>query len=1054
LRDEAGRILDRVGHLLRRYVLPARLGPFSPLVLAAHPVHGEPVPYEEAVAGPWEACGPGWAWGADWDTCWFRLVGRVPEDWAGEEVVLRADLGYHGDPGFGAEGLLWRDGAPLAGVSSRHQEVTLATKAEGGEAVELYLEAAANPVARGERLLDPDPGGPPRLQLGPMDLAVRNQVVDALALDLGVLAELARALPPGEPRKAEVLAALREACAALDPRAVGASARAARDRLVDALALPAAAGAHWVSAVGHAHIDTAWLWPVREAKRKCARTLATALGLMEAHPAYRFACSQAQHHAWMQESYPDLFERMRRRVAEGRLEPVGSMWVEADCNIPSGESLVRQLLHGKRFFASAYGVETTDCWLPDAFGYPASLPQILARAGVRAFVSQKLSWNDANRFPHHSFWWEGIDGTRVLAHFPPADTYNGDFSVAQLRHSTANFADHGRSAVSLYPFGYGDGGGGPNREMLERAARLADLGGLPRVRVEPVRDFLDRLASDGPRLATWVGELYLEFHRGTYTTQARTKAANRQAELALRAAELWSSGLAALGGAQAYPAGELHRAWEELLLHQFHDILPGSSINWVYRETGEAHARVLGSAGRITYRAREGLASLVDTSWARRPVVVFNPAGHARHETVPLPGAPRGPALAGGDGRVHPVQRAHDGSWLARVPVPPCGWASFDLGPEDALPATTPLEEAPVEAAPDRLENGLLRLTLDADGLFTSVFDKVAAREVVAAGERANLLALFDDEPPHFDAWDIDDHYQDRTTALTALDSLEVVESGPLRAGLRLRRSFGSSRLDQVVWLHAGSPRIDFETEVDWHERHRLLKVAFPVAVRAPHASFEIQFGHVERPTHANTSWDQARFEVCAHRWADLSESGYGVALLNDSKYGYDVRGHTLRLSLLRSPTSPDPEADQGRHRFTYSLLPHRGGIEGGRVVEEGLALNMALEPTLADPHPGPLARAGSLVRVDRPGVVLDTLKQAEEGDELILRAYEAHGGRGPVRIEVGFPLSRAVRADLMEREIAPLALEPMEAGTALSTVLEPFEILTLKLTVTGAHRD
>jgi alpha-mannosidase len=1053
LRDEAGRILDRVRHLLRRYVLPARLGPLSPLCLAAHPVPGEPVPYEVAVAGPWEPCGPGWPWGADWDTCWFRIVGRVPEGWAGEEVVLRADLGYHGDPGFGAEGLLWREGAPLAGVSSCHQEVTLATKAQGGELVELYLEAAANPVAGGERLLDPDPGGAPRLHLGPVDLAVRNQVVDALALDLAVLAELARALPLGEPRRAEVLAALREACAALDPRALESSAKVAHDILAQPLGLPAAPGAHRVSAVGHAHIDTAWLWPVREARRKCARTLATALTLMDAYPGYRFACSQAQHHAWMRQSYPELFGRMRRQVAEGRLEPVGSMWVEADCNLPSGESLVRQLLYGKRFYLSAYGVETTDCWLPDAFGYPASLPQILARAGVRAFISQKLSWNDANRFPHHSFWWEGIDGTRVLAHFPPADTYNGDFSVAQLRHGVANFADHGRSAVSLYPFGYGDGGGGPNREMLERAARVADLGGLPRVRIEPVKDFLDRLAADGRRLATWVGELYLEFHRGTYTSQARTKAANRQAEMALRAAELWSSGVAALRGTETYPAGELHRAWEELLLHQFHDILPGSSINWVYRETGEAHARVLGTARQVSSAALGELAGSVDTSWASSPVVVFNPAGHPRHETVLLPElSHQPPALAGGNGKAYPVQRAHDGSWLARVPVPPCGWASFDLEPRGALRAAAQLDEAAVEAAPDRLENGLLRLTLDADGVVSSIFDKVAGREVVATGERANLLQLFDDEPPHFDAWDIDDHYQDRTMDLTALDGLEVVESGPLRAGIRLRRSFGSSTMDQVVWLHAGSARVDFETEVDWHERHRLLKVAFPVAVRASHARFEIQFGHVERPTHANTSWDEARFEVCAHRWADLSEAGYGVALLNDSKYGYDVRGHTLRLSLLRGPTSPDPQADLGRHRFTYALLPHQGGMEDGRVVEEGLALNMGLESRVSPPSstPGPLPRAGSLASAERHRVVIDTLKLAEDGDALILRAYEAHGGRGPVRILLGFPVSRASRVDLMERELEPLPVERVEGGSALSTSVGPFEVLTCKLSLSS----
>lgn len=1052
--SERERVLARARHVLARYLEPERFGPPAALEIAAHHLHGEPVAYAEAVQGPWEPFEVGGRWGADWDTTWFRLRGRVPEDWVGAEVDLAVDLGFHGTVGFGGEGLIWTDGAPLAGVNPRHQEVTLVEHARGGEQVEVYIEAAANPEGGGQELLAPQYHGPPRLVLGRAEMAVRRVEVDQLCLDMRVLIELAESLPPEGRRTAELLRALREACAAVGPRAVEESAGEARKVLSRALARRGAPGRHRVSAIGHAHIDTAWLWPLRETPRKCARTFSTALALMEDYPGYYFACSQAQQHAWVREQYPELFARIRDRVSEGRFEPVGSMWVEPDCNVPSGESLVRQFLYGKRFFAEVYGADTRECWLPDAFGYPASLPQIMAQAGVDTFISQKMSWNSVNKFPHHSFLWEGIDGTRVLAHFPPSDTYNGDFSVAQLRYGEQNFLDHQVSGVSLYPFGYGDGGGGPTAEMLERAARVADLDGLPEVTIEPVRDFVSRLAAGRDALATWVGELYLELHRGTYTTQARVKAGNRRCEMALRDAELWSAGLEEMRA--VYPAEQLADAWRTLLLHQFHDILPGSSINWVYKDTASAHASVLAAAQELSGHAETALAAVVDTSSAEAPVVLLNACSHDRDEVVALPAG---------------TQRAHDGGWLARVRVPSCGWAVHDLaqlgrGPAGDVPG-------PVEAGPGRLENALLRVELDGDGVLRSVYDKVAGREVLAGGTgremaggtgraapagggRGNLLQLQDDEPVEYDAWDIDEFSGDRVEDVSGLDGIEVIESGPLRAGIRLRRRFGSSSLAQVVWLHAGSARIDFETEVDWHERHRLLKVAFPVAVRAMEATYEIQFGHVRRPTHTNTSWDQARFEVCAHRWADLSEAGYGVALLNDSKYGYDIRANVMRLSLLRSPTSPDPEADQGWHPFTYSLLPHSGGIAEGKVVEEGWALNSPLRAVAgaATPAHGAGARpsSGSLVSFDRPGVVLEALKRSEgDSDVVVLRAYEAHGARGRVGVRVGWRVGAAFRGDLLESGGEAVPVEDGGDHSVVQVDIGPFEIVTLLLRAAAA---
>jgi alpha-mannosidase len=1044
--SDRDRLLARVRHILARYVEPARFGASVPLELAVHRLAGEPVGYEEAIAGPWAAFACGDRWGGAWGTTWFRGRAVVPEAWAGERVDFRFDLGYRGTPGFGAEGLLWRDGAPLAGVNSRHQEVMLAHPAKGGEAVEVYLEAAANPQAGGEDMLTPEYEGQDLFALERAELAVHNLEVEALYADMVVLAELAHDLPADGARTGEILAALRRACALVETDEVAASASEARAALADVLARPAAASAHRVFAVGHAHIDSAWLWPVRETVRKCARTFSTALGLLERYPDYHFVCSQAQQHAWVKEHYPELFTRMQEMAAKGGLEPVGSMWVEADCNLPSGESLVRQFLYGKGFFLDHYGVETTDCWLPDAFGFPASFPQILVQAGIHGFITQKLSWSEMDRYPHHSFWWEGIDGTRVLAHFPPSDTYNGDFSVRELRLGARNFADHDRSGASVYPFGHGDGGGGPTEEMLERAARVADLDGVPRVEMAPVRSFLARLEGEGERLASWVGELYLELHRGTYTTQARTKAGNRRGEVALYEAELWStiSGMASTRATRR----SLDEAWRTLLLNQFHDILPGSGINWVAREAEADHAKVLETAGGIARSAREQLAASVERSWASRPLVVTNAASHDRQEVVALPAlvteGAETPALVDATGRAWPLQRAEDGRWLAFVSVPSCGWVTYDL----AVSSTVGVGGDSVAAGPGWIENARLRVEIDGEGLLASLYDKVAHRQVLAPGLRGNALWLYDDQPAKWDAWDIDEFYADRGHVLREVASVEVVEEGPLRAGIRVRRRFGSSTVSQVVRLAAGSGRLDFETEVDWHERHRLLKTAFPVAVRAAHATYEIQFGAVERPTHANTSWDRARFEVCAHRWADLSEPGYGVALLNDSKYGYHIWGNVMELSLLRSPTSPDPVADQGWHRFTYSLLPHAGDLVSGSVVDAGIDLNVPLEVTAV---PGGISQGGrparfSSLRFDRPGVVLSALKPAESGDGLVLRFYEAHGSRGPVGIDLALPVARANRADLLEREGESVDLLSTDAGTHLDIDLRPFEIVTLVL--------
>ena len=996
-------ILGRSRELLVDVIEPAVFGARAPLEVSAQHLAGEPVSYAQAVAGPFRPFDVGGRWGSSWGTTWFHLQGAVPPAWAGEEVALRLELTAP------AEALLWRDATPLVGLSSLRTYALLRRRAEALEAVDLYVEAAANPAVPAHDagvdwpLLLADPDGVPQFELRRCELAVRRRGVYELACDLRTALELAEAADADESARTDfpLLEALASTFAVIDPEDVAGTAEAGRAALAKALDRRAPAGAHRISAVGHAHIDTAWLWPMREAARKCARSFANAVTLMEEYQDFEFVCSAARHLAWIEERYPSLFDRIRDRVAAGQFQPVGGMWVEADCNVPSGESLVRQIVHGQRWYLSRFGHECREAWLPDGFGFPASLPQILVEAGMGWFVTQKLSWNEVNRFPHHTFWWQGIDGSRVRAHFPPAATYNGDMSLHELLRAPLA---PGAGPRSLYPFGHGDGGGGPTRDMVEAAVRATDLAGAPRVALESLAEFFAAVEADPTPLPVWAGDLYLEKHRGTFTSQAAVKLGNRRGELALAAAELWA---AVRPDAAGWPADDLDRAWKLLLVNQFHDILPGSSIHWVYRDTAADHAEVQAVAGRLAETAMTALAASVDTSGLARPALAFNPTPYARRERI--------------------------GKLTAEVPA--MGYAAVDLAAAGTTDAA--------EVGDTWVSNGLLRVEWDVDGRLTSIYDVEHEREVVAEGQAGNVFHLHHDRPAEYDAWDVDRSYLDDFHELGGPVTIDVTDAGAGRAEVRFRRIFGSSTLDQTMVLQAGSRRIDFVTDIDWHERHRFLKVAFPVAIHTDRATYEIQFGDISRPTHENTSWEQARFEVCAHRWADLSEFGYGVALLNDCKYGYDVRGNVLRLSLLRAPTAPDPECDQGRHRFTYALLPHAGDRFAGGVLEAASALNAPLTVMPVPSRPGPLPPAMSFVSVDDPGFVVVAVKRADDGSgDLVVRGYEAYGGHRRVTLRVAVPFSAASRTDLLERVRHDMPIS--DAGVDLS--LRPFELVTVRL--------
>jgi alpha-mannosidase len=908
------------------------------------------ISWEEAQALEYRSVERGERFGPLWATYWFRARATVDEEWRGERV----DLLWRSN----SEAALWIDGRILAGLNQHHGDAALTDDAAPGP-LEFQVELACNGLFGAQASA---------VELTRCEVGVLDAEATRLAFDFEVLRAL-EAHEATDPSLAGDLRGRLSDFADVWER----DAEAARAILDELLERRNGSATHEITAIGHAHIDTAWLWPLAETYRKTLRTFSTQLRLMDEFPAYRFACSQAQQYAWVKERNPDLWQRIRAKVDDGQFVPVGGSWVEPDLNLPSGESLVRQLLYGQRFFERELGARCTEFWAPDAFGYNGQLPQLMRGAGLTRFFTQKLSWNRFNRPDQHTFVWQGVDGSEVLSHFPPADTYSSTADVPDLLRTAREYKSSDHSRRSLLVFGHGDGGGGPTREMLETLARAGDLQGLPRTRCATPAEFFDALEAEPRPRPVSVGELYLEYHRGTYTTQAHVKAANRRAEQGLHDAEF----LSVLRGGE-YPREELERLWKLLLLQQFHDILPGSSIRLVYEDAERDFAALDAGIGALV---REGDTPVNTVGFARRDVV-----GNRVLEAAPFA--------------------------VAR-----------EVEPDD---------EVRVDGL--TLENAHLHVTLSADGSVASILHRATGRETLTVP--GNRLELYDDRPVDFDAWDIDPYTLSTRRDAQPAESHVIATSTPLRAEIAFERPLGTaSCLRQVVRLDAGSRRLEFHTRVDWHESHVLLKVCFPLAVRSPNATYEMPFGYAERPTHYSTSFDRARYEVPGHRWADLSEHGFGAAVLTDSKYGYSCHGGDLRVSLLRSPKSPDPEADMGRHEFAYALVPHAGGWREAGILREAVLFNAPLRWT-------DVTAEGSFASVEDDNLVLDTIKRAEDSDELVLRLYEAHGGRGVARVRLAVPTSSALRANLLEDGGDALEFD----DGAIVVPYRPHEIVTVKV--------
>ncbi|WP_120521205.1 alpha-mannosidase [Arthrobacter celericrescens] len=993
----------RLDRFVRERITPAIYGRTVPLTLSSWDVPGEPVPASEAIHQDYAPLDHGSAWGRAWSTKWIRLQGEVPDDWGSAEgttVEVVVDLGFSNDaPGFQCEGIAWRpDGTIIKAISPRNQHVPLKLLG-GGMSVDFYVEAAANPDLSQGWTFAATPlgdkataGEEPRYRLARIAIAELNETVWELSQDIWTLSGLMHELPVELPRRHSILRAFERMLDIMDPDDIAGTAAAGRAALAGVLASPAYASAHELLATGHAHIDSAWLWPVRETIRKCARTFSNVVALMDDNPDFVFSCSSAQQLAWIKEFYPELFVRIREKVKAGQFMPVGGMWVESDTNMPGGESMARQFLEGKSFFLEEFDVDCQEAWLPDSFGYSGALPQIVKSAGSRWFLTQKISWNQVNRMPHHTFNWEGIDGTRLFTHFPPVDSYNSELHARELAHAERNYREHGRGSMSLVPFGYGDGGGGPTREMVAAAHRTANLEGSPKVRLGTARDFFERAEAEYRELPVWVGELYLELHRGTYTSQANTKQGNRRSEHLLREAELWCA-TASVRSGYRYPAAELKKLWRLVLLQQFHDILPGSSIAWVHQDAERNYAAIARELEDIIAGAATALLGEGETPF------LLNAAPYARDGV---------PALA----------------------------AAEATEPGQAVEATE-------QDGGYALDNGIIRAVLDANGLLVSLTDHASGREAIAPGQAGNHLELFRDTPNEWDAWDIDEFYRRNVRSLAEARSVRL-ERDRGDAVVVVEREAGSSTITQRITLAAGAPSLDISTAVDWQEREKLLKVSFPFDVRADRSASETQFGHVFRPTHNNTSWEAAKFEICAHRWLHVGEPGYGVAVANGSSYGHDVTravradgGTTtnVRVSLLRAPKFPDPQADRGMHVLELSVRP---GAAIADAVEEGYRRN--LKPrTVAGARP-----AEALFTVSGKAIVVEAVKLAEDGSgDVIVRLYESLGERSGGVVTANFE-SRAVQSvDLLER---PMDAPGVSGGTdnAMLT-LRPFQLVTLR---------
>lgn len=991
----------------------------------------------------WAALAQGEAWGGRDAVVWMRAPVSLSVLGERQDWELHLETGPRNGLEGTAESLLYLDGMETCGLDNWHTEVRLSAEYTGKGRLCLALRCWAALI----------PEGAVRRR-GCMELRRVYAPLRQLAVYCHVLLETACQLEDTDWNRITLLQILDKTFALIDYSAVGTAAfytscdAALASLLDDWRKLPRGAeDKPVVDVCGHTHIDMAWLWQLEHTREKAARSFSTVLNLMEQYPDYRFSQSTPFLYELVREKYPALFAQIRERIEQGRWEITGGMWVEPDTNLTGGESLVRQLLLGKSYMKREFGVECKTLWLPDVFGYCAALPQLLKKSGIDFFWTNKMSWNQYNRFPYDTFYWRGMDGSEVLTQLGTCPekgvswgaTYNGVIAPWEVKGVWDAYRQKDCNRELLMPFGWGDGGGGPTREMLDAYPVMQNLPGIPRIEMHTCEEFAQHLQHNvqNIKIPVWDGEMYFEYHRGTYTSQAWIKRANRKTEILYHNAEFMAALADVLDGTNRYPKERLTNCWKSLCVNQFHDILPGSSIHAVYEDARVSYERLLQDGKEIQSEAQTRIVAGMNL--AQETMVVFNTLAWGRNQVLRLPQEFCGWTLLV-NGKKSPSQTVTtpEGErqlvYLQKVPA--LGYAAYPLVAANAAVKQSVMQRK-------SFETPFYSIRFNDVGQIEMLYDKAAERQVLSPGAAGNLLMALEDKPYQFDAWNVEIDAFDKIIPITDLQEFCVLGQGPLETTIRVRYRYHASTITQFIALSQVSRQIRFDTVCDWHERQTLLKTGFDVDMRARNATFDVQFGNLERPTHDNTSWDRAQFEVCMHKWFDLSEDDYGVAVLNDCKYGGDVKGSNLRLTLIKSATYPDPAADQGMHRFTYALLPHVGGWRGGNVVREAYELNLPLQAWHTGPHCGGTTPTSyALAQTDAKNIMVETIKKAEDGDGIVLRIYEFMRRRGPVTLSFGTPVCSVAECDLMENDQTQLSC----SGNGVRLNFTPYEIKTLRI--------
>ncbi len=941
---------------------------------------------------------------------WFSTHISTPSVLENEELILEAVTGHDGDwDALNPQIIAYLNGEIVQGLDINHRIIYLEPDKEYDVLLYFYVG-----------MIDCN------VELN-LNLKTRNILLNSFYYDLIVPYEASLCFDEGDYNHIRTIKCLEQACNLLDLRDIGSkefydSVYKAKEYLQEEFYNKICGNSNSiVNYIGHTHIDVAWLWTLAQTREKVQRSFSTVLKLMERYPDYIFMSSQPQLYSYLKEEEPGLYDKVKEKVRQKRWEAEGAMWLEADCNLSSGESLVRQIIHGKKFMHDEFGVDNKILWLPDVFGYSAALPQILAKCGVDKFVTSKISWNDTNKMPYDAFMWKGIDGTEIFTYFLTAQnhsayldnqkytTYNGYVTPQMNLGTWERYQQKDYTNEAIVTFGYGDGGGGPTEEMIEYEKRLEyGLPGQPKAKMCFASDFFEKVKKDFEqnaalmgRVPKWAGELYLEYHRGTYTSIAKNKKNNRECEFLCQNTETLSVIGKVLFG-DCYPNEIFDASWKKILLNQFHDIIPGSSIHEVYEDSDKDYEEIRTNVGKIKSEKLTKLAQNI----SKQGLMVYNPNSYEMSGYV---------------------QTNEDRIFVQKVP--PMGWKVIEKADFSR----------PVTLGDKIIESPYYIIRFNDDMNITSVYDKENGREVVEKGKYINSVCAFEDYPAsfHYDNWELSNFYKQKKYEILDVESVSAIK-GKGYGGFEIKRKYYNSVIVQKIIVYAESRRIDFETYLDWHERHTILKALFPVDIYSTDATYDIQFGNIKRPNHQNTSWDDAKFEVCAHKWMDLSEDDYGVSVLNDCKYGHSVLENEMSLTLLRCGTYPDTEADQGEHKFTYSLYPHKGDFKRGDTIKEAYLLNRPFEIAETD-GTGTLPGEYSFIGCDCDNIVIETVKQAEDGNGVVIRLFDTWNKKSEPTLKFGFNSKKIYLCDMLENKI-----EDLGSGDKIKIDVKNYEIVTL----------